>query len=313
MSDTDDEAWARNIIEELHRGKIVADEKRDQLAESVETLARGFTRIGAARWRARRKTPGNTDMRAPDLVLGSRVETVQDILRYETNVNILSAADQMRGFAVLLRAEASLMGAVSVARGVFEACLWAGAIIDPTVDSDTRVQRALTRRLARLSAGIRLQHILATSGETGIDSSSADDVQDDHHGSGRDPQNDIKDILDLARGRGWNVVKGGRAPSIGSRLSIDWLAENLEHAIGIEGYAWSSGSSMSHGEHAADTASWVEMSNELGTAPAWLIQLWSTGVWAGPRLFLASLEQYSGRTELAAEYAAFAGQFWERR
>ncbi|MGV9427419.1 hypothetical protein ACWDO7_24415 [Streptomyces sp. NPDC003656] len=80
--------------------------------------------------------------------------------RWKSSNNILGAADQHRGFAVLLRAEASLMGAVSVARGIFEACLWATAVIDPTITTDERLQRALTRRLARLSAGIRLKDML---------------------------------------------------------------------------------------------------------------------------------------------------------
>lgn len=192
------------------------------------------------------------------------------------------------------------MGAVSVSRGVFEACLWAAALIDPTITTDERLQRALTRRLARLSAGIRLQNLL------GGDISNAsrvvyEDEDEDEHGSNRNPAEDIDDIVAYAEARGWLVRRGRRAPEI-TPLLIDWLAENLERRIGIESYAWTSGSSMSHGEHAADTASWIELSQDIGTAPAWLIRLWSTGAWAGPRLFIATLDAYTGTVSLSREY-----------
>jgi hypothetical protein len=93
-------------------------------------------------------------------------------------------------------------------------------------------------------------------------------------------------------------------------LSIDWLAENLERRIGIENHAWTSGLSMSHGEHPADTASWFELSQSYGTAPAWLMRIWSTGAWAGPRLFLATLDAYTGMANLSREYQQFERKFW---
>lgn len=201
------------------------------------------------------------------------------------------------------------MGAVSVARGVFEACLWATAVIDPTITTDERLQRALTRRLARLSAGIRLKDMLDDGGADAGQFIEDDGDVDDEHGTNRDPAKDIEDIVIYAKGRGWPVKKGRRASEI-TPLSIDWLSENLERRIGIEGYAWTSGSSMAHGEHAADTASWIELSQDLGTAPAWLIQLWSTGAWAGPRLFLATLAGYTGRVSLGREYQRFEELFW---
>lgn len=230
------------------------------------------------------------------------------ILKYESAVNILSAADQLRGFAVLLRAEASLMGAVSVSRGIFEACLWATAVIDPTITTEERLQRALARRLARLSAAVRLKDLL---GEDVTDSDhAANDEDDDAHGSSRDPARDIDDIVTYAKSQGWTVKKRRRAYEINRPLTIDWLVENLERRIGLEGYAWTSGSSMAHGEHAADTASWVELSQDIGSAPAWLIRLWSTGAWAGPRLFLATLAQYTGKVSLGHEYKRFERAFW---
>ncbi len=67
---------------------------------------------------------------------------------------------------------------------------------------------------------------------------------------------------------------------------------------------------MAHGEHAADTASWVELSQDLDTAPAWLIQLWSSGAWAGPRLFLVTLANYTGRVSLGRGYQRFEELFW---
>ncbi|WP_430379397.1 hypothetical protein [Streptomyces sp. B1-3] len=302
------EAWAMEMLGRIHRGAQEARERRDALAAAVDEMARGFTQLGLKPWRLEQTSPAREDMMAPDVLLGGRAEPVAKILRYEAAVNIRSAADQLRGFAVLLRAEASLMGAVSVARGIYEACLWATAVIDPTITTEGRLQRALTRRLARLSAGVRLRDMLG-DGVTDADQVIDNDGHvEDEHGSNRDPATDIADIESYAKGRGWPVTKRPRATEI-TRLSIDWLSENLERRIGIEGYAWTSGSSMAHGEHAADTASWVELSQDLGTAPAWLIQLWSTGAWAGPRLFLATLAGYTGVSSLRAEYQRFEKLF----
>lgn len=304
-----DAAWARDMVAQIHQGAREARERRDALAAAVDEIASGFTQLGLTPWEMGRAGPACEDMKASDVQLGDRAVPVARILRYESVVNVLSAADQLRGFAVLFRAEASLMGAVSVARGVFEACLWATAVIDPTITTDERLQRALTRRLARLSAGIRLKDMLGGS-VTDHKSTTGDD-NDDEHGSNRDPKQDIDDILTYAKSRGWPVKPGQRAPAIATRLSIDWLSDNLERRIGVEGYAWTSGSSMAHGEHAADTASWIELSQDIGTAPAWLIQLWSTGVWAGPRLFLETLAGYTGKAHLKREYQRFEKLFWD--
>ncbi|MFF0087507.1 hypothetical protein ACFYR1_48885 [Streptomyces canus] len=249
-----DEAWATEILEQLNRGTQEAHKRRDALAAAVDEMAHGFTQLGLKPWTMERKSPAREDIKAPDVLLGDRAEPAATILRYESAVNILSAADQLRGFAVLLRAEASLMGAVSVARGIFEACLWATAVIDPTITTDERLQRALTRRPARLSAGIRLKDMLGDGVANADQVIDSDDHIEDEHGSNRDPAKDIADIVTYAKGRGWPVKKGRRTSEI-TPLSIDWLSENLERQIGIEGYAWTSGSSMAHGEHAADTAS----------------------------------------------------------
>ncbi|MET8732226.1 hypothetical protein ABZV81_34400 [Streptomyces parvus] len=301
---TRDAAWAMDIVAQIHRGAQEAKVRRDVLAAAVDEMADGFTQLGLKPWEGGSGSPMRQDMKAPVVLLGARPEQVAEVLRYEAQVNIWSAADQLRGFAVLLRAETSLMGAVSVARGIFEACLWATAVIDPTISTDERLQRALTRRLARLSAGIRLQGLLG-----GTDQFVEDDVDsEDPHGANRDPAKDIADIEAYATDRGWKVVKGRRAPEL-ARLSVDWLTEHLERRIGIEEYAWASGSSMAHGEHAADTALWVELSQDIGTAPAWLIQQWSNGAWAGPRLFLAALADYTGKDHLRREYQRFEELF----
>ncbi|MFD8476357.1 hypothetical protein ACFV2E_30625 [Streptomyces globisporus] len=301
---TRDEAWALDMLAKIHRGAQEAKVRRDMLAAAVDEMADGFTHLGLKPWKGGPGSPLRQDMKAPPVLLGDRTEPVAEVLRYEAQVNIRSAADQLRGFAVLLRAEASLMGPVSVARGIFESCLWATAVIDPTISTDERLRRALTRRLARLSAGIRLQDLLG-----GTDQFVADDVDtDDPHGANRDPAKDIEDIKAYATDRGWKVGNGRRTPEL-TRLSVDWLTENLERRIGIEKYAWTSGSSMAHGEHAADTALWVEMSQDIGTAPAWLIQHWSNGAWAGPRLFLAALADYTGKDHLRREYQRFEKLF----
>lgn len=307
MTETTDDAYAVQIIERLTRATQEAHQRRDELAAAVDELATRFTTLGMKPWKSTPESDARRDAEAPDVPLGERTESLAAILRYESAVNILSAADQLRGFAVLLRAEASLMGAVSVSRGVFEACLWATALIDPTITMDERLQRALTRRLARLSAGIRLQNLL---GGDVSDATRVADEDDDQHGSNRNPAEDINDIVAYAESRGWPVKRGRRAREI-TPLSIDWLTENLERRIGIESYAWTSGSSMSHGEHAADTASWIELSQDIGTAPAWLIRRWSTGAWAGPRLFLATLAAYTGNESLCHEYQRFERMFWD--
>lgn len=68
---------------------------------------------------------------------------------------------------------------------------------------------------------------------------------------------------------------------------------------------------MAHAEHPADTASWVELCQDRGSAPAWLMRLSSTGAWAGPRLFLATLAQYTGKVSLGSEYKRFERAFWD--
>jgi hypothetical protein len=70
---------------------------------------------------------------------------------------------------------------------------------------------------------------------------------------------------------------------------------------------------MAHGEHAADAADWMKLSQDIGSAPSWLILLWSTGAWAGPRLLLATVSDCTGFTTMATEYRRFASVFWERR
>lgn len=307
MTEDMDRARAMQIIERLNRSTQDAHQRRDELAAAVDELATGFTKLGMGPWKYTRKSDACRDATAPDVTLGERTESVVKILRYESAVNIRSAADQLRGFATLLRAEKSLMGAVSVSRGVFEACLWATALIDPTITTDDRLKRALTRRLARMSAGIRLQKLLGGV-VSGGDQTNDEDEDEDEHGSNRNPAEVIDEIVAYAEARGWPATKRRRAQEI-TTLSIDWLTENLERRVGIESYAWSSGSSMSHGEHAADTASWVELSQEFDTAPAWLICLWSTGAWAGPRLFLKTLAAYTGKVSLDREYQRFERAF----
>ncbi len=306
----DGNAWAQAMVERVQRGAQEARQRRDELAAAVDDLADGFTKLGMKQWKSRRKSEARRDAGAPVVPLGARTETVPRILKYESAVNILSAADQLRGFAVLLRAEASLMGAVSVSRGVFEACLWATAVIDPTITAEERLQRAFARRLARLSAAVRLKDLLGDN-VTGADQVDEVDDDEDEHGTNRDPAEDIDDIVIYAKAQGWFVTKGRRAYEINKPLTIDWLVENLERRIAVESYVWTSGSSMAHGEHAADTASWIELSQDIGTAPAWLIRMWSTGAWAGPRLVLATLAEYTGKVSLAREYKRFNDAFWD--
>ena len=305
------------MVEHIARGAQEARGRRDRLADATEALGGGIAAHAAANWRNRRASHCGADRRAPAVLLGARSEEHFRIIRYEAQVNLRSVADQLDGFAVLLRAERSLMGAVSVARGVFEASLWAAALLDPTLTPDGRLQRALSRRLARLEAGIRLDDKL-TSGRPAVDDpqgagSKPEDGEehDDEHGQSRDPQQDIADIVAYSRGRGWKVKKGQRAWEIEGRLSIDWLTENLEQRIGLEGYAWTSGSSMAHGEHAGDTASWMELAIDTKIAPAWLMRLWSTGVWAGPRLLLTTYAKYTDRPVLVPEFKRFNDAFWD--
>lgn len=304
------------MVERIARGAQEARDRRNQLAEATEALGRGIAAHAGANWRDRRGTQCRADQRAPVVALGARTEAQFRIIRYEAQVNLRSVADQLDGFAVLLRAERSLMGAVSVARGVFEASLWAAALLDPTLTPDGRLQRALSRRLARLEAGIRLDAQL-TGGRPAVDDSQGtgpepEDGDDDYdeHGKGRDPRQDIAEVVAYARGRGWKVKKGQRAWEIEGRLSIDWLTENLEQRIGLEGYAWTGGSSMAHGEHAAGTASWMELAVDTKVAPAWLMRLWSTGVWAGPRLLLTTYAKYTDRPVLVPEFKRFNDAFW---
>jgi hypothetical protein len=87
-----DDARARQIVERLHRGAQEAQQRRDELAAAVDELAAGFTTLGMKPWKFTPDSDARRDAEKPDVALGERAERVAQILRYESAVNILSAA-----------------------------------------------------------------------------------------------------------------------------------------------------------------------------------------------------------------------------
>jgi hypothetical protein len=55
----------------------------------------------------------------------------------------------------------------------------------------------------------------------------------------------------------------------------------------------------------------MELAVDTEIAPAWLMRLWSTGVWAGPRLLLTTYARYTDRPVLVPEIERFNEAFWD--
>ena len=130
-----------------------ARRRRDELADAVDELATGdITMLGKEPWKFVQDSAAFRDNEAPDVALGERTESVANILRYR----VCGEHPEARRSASRLRsspaAEASLMGAVSVSRGVFEACLWAAGLDRPD-DQYGRAPKASTHSSARASVG----------------------------------------------------------------------------------------------------------------------------------------------------------------
>lgn len=283
----------------IQRGIRETEQRRDRLAAAALVLGNAIKDVGRAEpWDVAPGSAATGDQGENDVTLGSEAHDRFEIIRAEARINILSAADSLLGWGVLLHSETSVMGAVAVARGVFEACTWTAALLDPSVTSDKRLERALTRRLARLNAGRRVPGLLKPSDGEVAEQDSAIIAE-------------IARIKSYAASRGWTVKKGPRTEYLNEPLSIDWLAKNLPEAVGVEDYAWGQASSMGHGEHPEDVAYYVELVSEYGKAYSWLIRMWSTGAWAGPRLLLASFANYTGRSQASAEFAFFQDAFWD--
>ena len=217
---------------------------------------------------------GVRDRLRPTL-LDDRYGLVADLARDEARLDLHTVADTLRGYAALIETQSSFVGAVACGRAVYESCVWASSVLDPNLTPNTRAQRALTRRLARLHATQRHTTLLDAAAEP--DTAAREEI--DH-------------ILALAEERNWSTIKGKYGPSIGTRLSVDKLAPTLPGATGVEGYAWGSASALIHGEQPTLAQSWIALSFER--VPAWLTGMWTPSVPFGTRIALVTVSEYLG-------------------
>lgn len=304
------------LVLQVQLGAAKAKLSRLQWAESVEALAAGVGALCPLQndWRVRRGSVAANDRSAPRIPIGSRSEPFADLLRYEAALNMRIAADHMQGFAALLRAERSLLGSATLARGIFESCTWAAALLDPHVPQVERLRRLLMRRIVRMMADIRERELLSTSNPQGAAQAAAEvREEEDEHGSHLDPATEIEDLVSLGEQLGFTIKRRLRSIDLDTALSIDWLVKNLGQSEGVEPYVWGNGSSLAHGEHGSLTVSLAALVQDdlSGNAPGWMVRLHSTGSWAGPRLLLATFAAYTGRNHLLAEFEEMARLFWD--
>lgn len=299
MSTEDPDPEILALVLKVEQEAREAGERRDTLAAAIEVIAEQFAVLAERRdvWPVADDSPASFDNRIALIPVGNGDESLSEVIRSEITINLLAATDQLRGLSVLIRAERSMIGAGVLARGVFESSVWAAALMDPAIDPVDRLKRALTRRVARLSAGIRIDGFL---GDDPVRSQNTDAAQQQ-----------IEKIVLLAEALGWKVTRRKRGIEFDEPLTVNWLIENLNTTMGLEGYSWTTGSALAHGEHAAQTASAVAMFQGAGFVPAWRIRFESTGAWAGVRLLLATFARYTGHVTLLDEFKAFEIAFWE--
>lgn len=272
-SDADASAWAEDFLDRLEANGRIADEVRRLLVQSARLVVHEFnTLAGDDGWPQLPMTPYADDRETP---LDDRYGTVADLVRDEARLDLHTVADTLRGYAALIETQSSFVGAVACGRAVYESSIWAASVLDPSLTPEERAGRALTRRLARLHATQRHTTLLDPKAEPDVAAAE-----------------EIKHILGLAETRGWTIIKGKYAPSIGTRLSVDHLAPTLPGALGAEGYAWGSASALIHGEQPTLAQSWISFS--FDRIPAWLTGMWTPSVPFGTRIALMTASEYLG-------------------
>lgn len=306
------------LVLNLKAGALKAKISRLEWSLATEALATGLLGLCTSPydWRVGRRSVAAEDARAPSVPIGQRTERLADLIRYEAAVNIRIAADHMQGFSALLSAERSVLGAATLARGIFEACTWASAVIDPSVTQRERLRRIIMRRIVRLMAGMRETQMLAASNPDGVSLATAAvqavENEADEHGTHLDPATEVEDLVTLAQQMGWKIRRRQRSIELDEPLSIDWLVKNLGQRAGVEQYVWGNGSALAHGEHTPLTVFLSELVQDTmeGRAPGWVTRLHATGSWAGPRLLLATFAEYTGHNQLLNEFREMDRHFW---
>jgi hypothetical protein len=296
-----DEAWAQRLMDDLDRGKVRADQRRRLFVEQCEVMAGRLWKLGTTDWPVRPSSIRETDG-GSDIQIGESSATAAELVKTEVSVHLRSAADHLRGFAAIVDAQTSFVGGVTVGRGFFEACVWTLALVDHRLTSEQRAQRALTRRLSRLSSTIRLGKHQEELFETPPGEREE-----------KDPALEVSSILATARERQWEAGRSRFGHWVGTPLSVDGLIRDMETLEGSASqYVWVKGSSTSHAEHAADVMGWMDLvvHDDRGTTPGWLTVLHSPGVLIGLTMVCDQVGRYVNVNILRAELAAFSTAWW---
>ena len=285
----DPTAWAEDFLDRLEENGRIADQVRALLVQSARLVAETFTNLAKSDdWPELDGQAYKADVSTP---LDDRYGSVGTLVRDEARLDLHTVADTLRGYAALIEAQASFVGAVACGRAVYESSVWAASVLDTGLTPDGRAQRALTRRLGRLHASLR--HVTLLDPEAEADGTAQEEI--DH-------------ILALATTKDWPILQGRYAPSVGTRLSVDKLAPTLPGAVGAEAYAWGAASSLIHGEQPDLAQSWITFSFER--VPAWLTGIWTPGVIFGTRIALASGSQYLGQ-DIGGEAWTLLHRTWD--
>ncbi|TGN65041.1 hypothetical protein EXE59_14500 [Nocardioides eburneiflavus] len=270
--DSADTARAQDFLDRLELNGRIADQVRELLVQSARLVAEEFTNLATTDWPEHAQAAHAADRSS---TLDERYGTVSDLIRDEARLDLHTVSDTLRGYAALIETQSSFVGAVACGRAVYESSVWAASVLDGSIGPEVRSQRALTRRLARLHATQRHVTLLDPTSEPDAAACEESDY-----------------ILALARSRGWKVIDGRFAPSIGTRLSVEKLAPTLPGAVGVEGYAWGAASSLIHGEQPTLAQSWISFS--FDRIPAWLTGAWTPSVPFGTRIAFATVSDYIG-------------------
>lgn len=212
--------------------------------------------------------------------------SVADLVYEEVSVQVRVMNDLLRGYSGLLMTQRSLLGAVSIARGIFEASMWAAWILDAHASPALRTQRALNRTMARHTTTIA--NPFWASDEAIGQAEAA-----------------LEAILALGEARGWPSTqpkKRSLPPYFGAKkpTATDLARSHLGDPDAGPLF-WHHPSAISHGEHSADVSGWLEMNVDHNMAPSWLTGIYTQGVGLGLYAFGRDLSEYLGRTTLWPE------------
>lgn len=266
----------------------IADEARHALSLAAKILSQGIFALSVDSWPESKNSPYTQDL---SISVDLNLDVVGVLVHREATLDLAAAADALRGWTALIHTQSSFVGAVALARSVYESCVLAAAVTDSTLTPEQRAQRALTRRLARLHATIRLNESVNLSTDPTV-------------------TEEIAQILVAARDKKWPVRQGQRQVEyLGERFSVDGLTRVGIGTPELAAHAWNASSALIHGEHPVDAHSSIRF--DWDQVPSYLPALWSSGVPAGTEHVLKTISSYIDFDVLHNEWEATANA-WDR-